>query len=286
MTHTDALTADLAATLGTRVAHLHPISGGDISQAYRVVLGDDTTLFAKTRADVPDDFFEKEADGLRALQDGGVLSVPGVQAVNASWIVLDWIEPQPLLPRDWETLGERLAAHHRHNALHTFGYAQDNYIGLTQQTNPQTTDPVAFWRDARLAPQLDLARRAGRTTPELDKLGAQLLGRLPDLLPADVPACLLHGDLWRSNVLCAADGAPFLIDPAVYYGPREAEIALCHLFGGFDTRFFDAYNATWPLEKEAEDRRSLYAIYHLLNHLNLFGGAYQQQVLDVLRHYA
>ncbi len=285
MTHDDAFAADLALALNERVADLQPIGGGDISRAYKVTLATGEPLFAKTRANVPADFFEAEADGLRAIGETQAMPMPEVRALSASWIALEWIETTTPMPAYWEQLGQHLATLHRDTVGNVHGYARDNYIGLTQQANAEMRDAVAFWRDQRLAPQLDLARRKGLTTPEMDRLGDALLEKLGQILHADTPSSLLHGDLWSGNALCGPEAMPFLIDPAVYHGPREAELALCHLFGGFDQRFFDAYDEAWPLGSGADERRPVYALYHLLNHLNLFGQSYAGRVLDVLRRY-
>lgn len=276
----------LEAELGAAVREQTPVAGGDICRAFRLSLTDGRVVFAKTRADAPADFFTVEAEGLRALAAAEGLAVPDVLAVGPDVLALEWIAPGEALPRYWEQLGQGLATLHQTTQRPVHGWHRDGYIGRTPQINAQTSDAAAFWRDARLGPQLALARQNGLTTAELDRLGERLLARLPDLLDPALPACLLHGDLWSGNAQPSASGTAFVFDPAVYYGPREAELALCHLFGGFDQRFFDAYEAAWPLGAGAEERRPLFALYHLINHLNLFGGGYRNAVLGVLRRYA
>ena len=279
------LPLEVGRALGADVLAATPLGGASTGAAFRLALADGSHLFVKTWPGAPPDFFAVERDGLAALAAAGGLRVPGVRAVAPAWIALEWIETGAFAPACQARLGERLAAHHYATAREQHGWHRDGYIGRTPQPNPRVADGAAFWRDARLAPQLARARQHGRATPEMVRLGEGLLYRLPALLPADTPACLLHGDLWRGNAACA-EGQPVVFDPAAYYGPREAELALCHLFGGFGAAFFDAYQSAWPLDAGAAGRRDLYALYHLLNHLNLFGAAYFDGVMDVLRRYA
>lgn len=286
MSGADAALAGIESALGTAVVRRDAVGGGDISGAFRLHLADGRACFAKTRVGAPRDFFEVEVDGLRALAAAGALRVPEVLAVGSSWIALEWIQAARPSGAYWEAFGGALALQHRRTARLLHGWHRDGYIGRTPQPNPLMDDAAAFWRDARLAPQLARARANGRIDAELGRLGDRLLTRLPDLLPTGEPAGLLHGDLWSGNAAAGENEAPVVFDPAAYYGPREAELAMCHLFGGFDPRFFDAYEAVWPLTPGAETRRPLYALYHLLNHLNLFGAAYLGQVRAVLRRYA
>ncbi len=152
------------------------------------------------------------------------------------------------------------------------------------QPNPWTRSWLEFFRRHRLGHQLELARRQGRADGELDRLGERLLDRLDQWL--DVPGeppCLLHGDLWSGNFMVGPQGEPVLIDPACYYGHREAELAMTQLFGGFAPEFYAAYEEAWPLPPESAPRVAIYKLYHLLNHLNLFGGSYRGQCVGVLR---
>ena len=167
-----------------------------------------------------------------------------------------------------------------------FGFEEDNYIGATPQPNAWTDDWVTFFAEQRLGFQLRLAADNG-FGGELARLGERLLSRLGELIdePAE-PACLLHGDLWGGNYLCDAEGQPVLIDPAAYYGRREAELAMTTLFGGFDSAFYGAYEEAWPLAPGSAERLEIYKLYHLLNHLNLFGGGYLGGCLGVLRRFA
>jgi protein-ribulosamine 3-kinase len=209
-----------------------------------------------------------EAEGLAALANAGVpaprvLSV-GERAGEA------FIEMQRLdlgAHPDWPALGQVLAALHRNTAAR-YGWASDNWIGLAPQENGWFDDWPAFWFEKRLAPQARRARATGFAF-DLEGLRGLLAGHRP-------PASLLHGDLWHGNVGFTAAG-PVLFDPAVYYGDREADLAMTELFGGFPPAFYAAYDAAWPRDSGYARRRDLYNLYHVLNHLNLFGAGYLRQ---------
>ena len=162
-----------------------------------------------------------------------------------------------------------------------FGWVRDNTIGATPQPNTPDPDWVRFWARQRLGFQLALAARNGHGGA-LQRLGETLLGRLPDLLDHAPAPSLLHGDLWGGNLGYMRDGEPVIYDPAVYYGDREADLAMTELFGGFGGDFYAAYREAWPLDPGYASRRDLYNLYHVLNHLNLFGGGYLGQALNLL----
>lgn len=229
--------------------------------------------------------FEAEAEGLAELRKAGVLRVPDVFDVgsdaNGAYIEMERLELERGRERDAARLGTELAMLHRHTAdLH--GWHRDNTIGPTPQHNPQTADWVAFFRAHRLQFQLDLAARNGYTG-ELQDLGDRLAEQLGDLFEGYNPApSLLHGDLWAGN-WGVADGVPVIFDPAVYYGDRETDIAMTQLFGGFGSAFYREYERAWPLASGSAERLELYKLYHVLNHLNLFGTGYLGQALSILR---
>ena len=176
---------------------------------------------------------------------------------------------------DGGRLGRELAAMHRHRRAR-FGWHRDNTIGSTPQVNREEHDWVHFYREHRLRFQLD--RAADNGMAHLRRNGDRLLESLEGFFPGGGPApSLLHGDLWGGNHAALADGTPVLFDPAVYYGDREADLAMTELFGGFPARFYAAYNEAWPLDEGYATRKSLYNLYHLLNHANLFGGGYVAQ---------
>jgi protein-ribulosamine 3-kinase len=264
-------------------------SGGCIHRVWRVTLGSGAQVFAKANAEAPADTFVCEAAGLRALAAGGELRVPRVLAVGAAsgtpFLVLEHIEtgrPGPSFAADF---GRQLAAHHLATRHPRCGLDHDNYLGATPQPNGWMEDWCTFWRERRLGYQLELARRRGLADPELTRLGERLMARLDEWLaavPDEVP-CLLHGDLWGGNYLVGPAGEPVVLDPAVYYGHREADLAMTRLFGGFDRAFYAAYQERWPLPPASEQRLAIYELYHLLNHLNLFGLGYRTRCLQTLR---
>lgn len=229
--------------------------------------------------------FEAEAEGLAELKQAGAIRVPEVFAVgmdaNGAYIEMERLQLERGDRQAAAELGEALATLHRHTSdLH--GWHRDNSIGPTPQHNPQTADWLAFFRTHRLQFQLDLAARNGYVG-ELQDRGKRLAARLDELFDGYDPApSLLHGDLWAGN-WGVADGVPVIFDPAVYYGDRETDIAMTRLFGGFGSAFYSAYERAWPLAAGSAARLELYQLYHVLNHLNLFGSAYLDQALSILR---
>jgi protein-ribulosamine 3-kinase len=262
--------------IGALLQHLgidgaQPVSGGCIHRCYRATLSG-RTVFLKVNHAQFADAFAAEADGLAALRAAGCTAPEPIShgaAGASSFLLMEFLE---LKARgDFAALGRMLAALHRRQG-ERFGWARDNYIGSTPQPNGAHDSWAQFWRERRLAPQLALAKNNGYT---LDA------DHVLDLLEGHEPApSLLHGDLWSGNAGFLAGGAPALFDPAVYYGDREADLAMTDLFGGFPPEFYSAYG---PLPAGYETRKQLYNLYHLLNHLNLFGGGYLGQVKAALR---
>jgi fructosamine-3-kinase len=232
--------------------------------------------------------FEAEARGLKLLADANALRMPRVIALinQPPALILEWIDTGINQQAAAEALGRGLAQQHRSSAP-LFGLDHDNSIGSNPQRNTPTRSWIEFYRDQRLGVQRDLARQRGHLTPNRARRLDRVLNRLEKWIDENtVTPSLLHGDLWGGNYLIDAQGRPVLIDPAVYYGDREAEIAFTELFGGFGARFYAAYNEAWPLDRGYADRRDLYNLYHLLNHLNLFGEGYGGSVDAILRRYA
>lgn len=272
------------------IRSMAPVGGGCISDSWRLETADGP-IFLKHHASAPARMFAAEAEGLGALRAaaGNALSVPAVVAIDeegdtAAWIALEWLEPGPRGPGFGERLGRGLAALHRADAAGGWGWARPNYIATLPQENAPSPTWGEFWRDRRILPQLRLAAAAGRDTGprrEWDRL----IDALPDLLSeaeGDGPS-LLHGDLWSGNVL-SASGDPAIVDPAVYHGHREVDLAMADLFGGFDARFHAAYARAWPLRPGyREVRRGIYQLYYLLVHVNLFGGGYSERTVATLR---
>lgn len=275
----DAVCAAIAAATGSpfRARDVRTAHGGDISAAG--ILDDGSRrYFLKTQPVRRYDMFTAEAAGLAALAATGAVRVPqpvchGV-AGDQAFLVL---EALALAGRgDAAALGRQLARLHRVSAA-GFGWQRDNWIGSTPQENAWLDDWVAFWRERRLGFQLRLARDNG-LGDRLQRDGAALLARLDGLFPGyRPPPSLLHGDLWGGNHGYLEDGTPVVFDPAVYYGDRECDLAMTELFGGFAPAFHAAYREAWPLDPGYRVRRTLYNLYHVLNHANMFGGGYAGQ---------
>lgn len=269
---------------------VHPCSGGDINHAAHLITSDGS-FFIKWHPQSPHGMFSAEAKGLALLAQSKTLQVPQVIAVQEStedvpaYLLLEWLDSGRSQSRTDEVLGQGLAALH-HQTADQHGLDHHNYIGSLPQFNQPRLSWAEFYANQRIKPQMDIARQGGELTAHRAKLLDKLLQELPRLLPqTNPPASLLHGDLWRGNVMTLTTGQPVIIDPAVYYGHREVEIAFTELFGGFSTRFYAAYNEAYPLPPDYTERRTLYQLYPLMVHMNLFGGGYGSQVDAILRHY-
>ncbi len=265
-----------------------PVGGGCISDAWWIELEGGSSLFVKSGSGVSGKMFECEAEGLKALAQVGSLRVPRDARTGSvgpiHFLVMEAIPTGRPGPGFFADFGRRFAELHRSATGDAYGFPHDNYIGASLQPNGRMESWTEFFRLRRLGYQLELARRRGLADAELGRLGDRLLDGLDRWLDEpDEPPCLLHGDLWSGNYLVDAEGAPVLVDPACYYGRREADLAMTLLFGGFSPEFYRAYDEAWPLAPGSTERLEIYKLYHLLNHLNLFGGAYHGQCVGALR---
>jgi fructosamine-3-kinase len=260
----------------------HPslrVQGGCINDSFRWE-SSNGPVFVKVAGvhDLP--MLEAEADGLRELDAGNSVRVPTVlacaEADDGAFLALEWVQLSRASGEEQALLGTQLA--HQHRVLATrFGWHRDNTIGSTTQINTWTDEWLPFFREHRLRFQFALAERNGYGG-RLQQSGARLLEHLDELFGDHRPApSLLHGDLWGGNMGADPSGAPVIFDPAVYFGDREADLAMTRLFGGFRREFYEAYEKAWPLPASAATRVALYNLYHVLNHLNLFGSAYLGQ---------
>jgi fructosamine-3-kinase len=268
-----AAVTDLAAVGPRWTRH----GGSSFHETWRLDLGR-TRFFVKINTPEHAAMLDAEADGLRALGAANAVRVPTPLACGVAggyaYLALEWLEFDRG-GRD-AALGRALAQLHRTTAPR-FGGPRPNTIGTTPQDNTWSDDWAVFFRDRRIAPQLELAARQGHRGTLQDD-GERLLAAIPELLAGHTLApSLLHGDLWSGNAAALATGEPAIFDPAVYYGDREADVAMTELFGGFGRDFHAAYRDAWPLSPGHEMRRTLYNLYHVLNHLNLFGGGYRAQ---------
>lgn len=253
------------------------IHGGDISQAFKLSDGQ-RCFFVKLRPASGYGLFETEAAGLAELAAAEAVRVPAVLchgvAANQAYLVLEYLDLSG--HGDAAKLGRQLAQQHRVTAPR-FGWTRDNWIGATPQPNGWRDDWIAFWREHRLGFQLQQAAAHGYGGA-LQRDGETLMSHLPVLFEGYVPQpALLHGDLWGGNHGFLKEGAPVIFDPAVYFGDRECDLAMSELFGGFAPAFHAAYREAWPLDAGYAVRKTLYNLYHILNHANLFGGSYAAQ---------
>jgi fructosamine-3-kinase len=277
------LAAALAAELGAAVASARPLGGGDINDAYEVAFADGRRLFVKTNARAPRAMFPAEARGLGWLAEAGALRVPSVVAVSreegdaAPFLALELVEPGAPARGFDERLGRGLAALHRFGAP-GFGLDHDNFIGRLPQSNAAVQGGeggwAEFYRTRRLEAQLRRAADRGAASARMKRGFDRLFAELPELVGPEEPPARLYGDLWGGNLLCDDAGQPCLIDPAVYGGHREIDLAMMRLFGGFGARVFAAYDEAFPLADGHEARVPLYQLYPLMVHVNLFGGGY------------
>ncbi len=267
----------VAALLGVEpgIARWTEQRGGSFGGTWRLDLARER-YFVKTLRAPHLPMLEAEADGLRELGRAAALRVPAPRACavagDRAFLVLEWLDLAGG-GRD-AALAMKLAQLHRTTA-DAYGWRRDNTIGTTPQDNAWTGEWATFFRDRRIAPQL---ARAARNGGRLQRDGERLLAVIPRLLAGHAPAAsLLHGDLWSGNAARLASGEPAIFDPAVYFGDRETDLAMTELFGGFSPAFHAAYREAWPVDPGYPVRRTLYNLYHVLNHFNLFGGGYHDQ---------
>jgi fructosamine-3-kinase len=272
--------------LGSTVRAVATISGGDINDAYRITLADGRRLFVKTNRNAPPDFFAREAAGLAFLEQGldvGHLRVPEVILSSESALVLELLELGPPSTAADERLGRGLAHLHRASPG-SFGLAHDNYIGTLVQPNRRTATWAEFYGQERLLAQARLPEADRLLDRALRRRLDRLVARLDELVGEAEEPARVHGDLWGGNWLCTTKG-PFLVDPAAYGGHREVDLAMMRLFGGFSDRVFEAYEEVAPLASGHLERVSLYQLYPLLVHVNLFGAGYLNGVSRILGEY-
>lgn len=278
---------------GVTIRRRSPVSGGDINRAECLRLSDGSALFLKSNARANERFFAAEALGLTAIAATGAIGTPtvlgrGVDGERA-FLLMELVRSGRRAADYWERFGRELAALHRADTAALvpggrFGFLEDNFIGATPQRNTPADSWVDFFRTRRLEPQIQLASRWFDRPSSRSLL--RLLDHLDERLPEPSQPALLHGDLWSGNFLTGADGRAWLIDPAAYVGHPEADLAMTELFGGFSAPFYRAYQEAAALEPGYPERRDLYNLYHLLNHLNLFGGGYLSSVLRTVERYA
>jgi len=281
----DRLRSAIEHTVGVDAnAHWQHAGATGWGDAWRLSIGAQRH-FVKVASGERAAMLDAEADGLRAIANTRTVRAPRVVAVGAAgrhaYLVVEWLDLSA--QTNSAALGSALAQMHQAKPQagprgERFGWHRDNFIGATPQANGWSDDWPAFFVERRLAPQFALAARNG-FTGELQRGGEQIARRVPAMLQHhDATPSLVHGDLWSGNAAALADGTPVVFDPAVYVGDREVDLAMTELFGGFGATFARAYVKRWPLTDGYPLRRTVYNLYHLLNHLNLFGSTYLARI--------
>ena len=274
------------------LASVRSVYGGDINEARMLVLSDGRKVFLKQNTRDNAGFFRAEEKGLEAIRKTGTIGAPALLGTGVTdggaYLMMEYLEAGPKKPDYWEQFGRQLAAMHRADTARwtpggLYGFPEDNYIGAGEQVNQVRNRWVDFFRDCRLEVQFQ------RAIHYFDASGRRafqsLLDHLEKYLSEPDHPSLLHGDLWGGNFVTGPDGYAWLIDPAVYVGHWEADLAMTELFGGFSRTFYESYGEANPFPPEYKDRRDIYNLYHLLNHLNLFGGGYFGSVMRIVKRF-
>lgn len=286
---TDKTKNKIESQLGKKIRNITPLSGGCISNAYKAECTDNSSFFLKYNSQSHNDMFRKEANGLIELKKADAIRIPEVIYFDSELIITELIISSTGKNDFLTDFGVKFANLHKFTSDH-YGFYEDNYIGSNPQINipaeAEKDDWIKFYFNKRILFQLRLAEKNGYATEELRKGISKLENKIEDILSGfDDLKSLLHGDLWGGNYMIDENGEACLIDPAVYYGNREADLAMTKLFGGFSSEFYHAYNKTLPLPEGYDYRENIYKLYHVLNHLNLFGGGYYSQAMSLIKYY-
>ncbi|WP_036483070.1 fructosamine kinase family protein [Myxosarcina sp. GI1] len=259
------------------------VGGGCINQCYKIS-GNNTSYFVKLNRATQLEMFIAEAVGLQQMYDTQTITIPEPicwGTVNDScYLVLQWLDLGSGNGKAWELMGSQLAQMHKQGTSDRFGWDRDNTIGSTPQINTWEDNWSKFFAEHRIGYQLKLAKRKGGSFPDTNKVIAAVTEQLADRNPQP---SLVHGDLWSGNAAVTADGEPVILDPATYYGDREVDIGMTEMFGGFPAAFYQGYNQTWQLDSGYQQRKTIYNLYHILNHFNIFGGGYGSQAQRMIR---
>lgn len=271
--------------IDTEIESVLAENGGDINNAFQLKTSNGDYFVKYNSAEKYPEMFNREADALRLIKQFGDIETPNVIATgeykNKTYLLLNHITSGNRNNNFWTLFGNYLANLHK-NTAPEFGLNYNNYIGSLKQSNSQKSTWTQFFIEERLLPQIKLARDNGLAKKELSNNFERFFLQIESIFPTEKPA-LLHGDLWSGNFLCNKNSNPVLIDPAIYYGHREMDIAMSKLFGGFSSIFYESYNETSPLEKGWQQRIDFCNLYPLLVHLNLFGQGYLSSLLPILK---
>lgn len=279
---------------GAEVNARRPVSGGDINRAYCYLFTDGSSIFVKTNKSKDSTFFQAEAKGSKEISSTGAISVARILAVGddpseGGFLIMDFIESGNKIENFWEDFAESLAGMHRADTGTfvnggKYGFSENNFIGSHTQDNMPHDSWVEFFRDCRLAPLFEQAMPYFGS--DMRRSISYLLDHLDKWIAEPNFPSLLHGDLWGGNFIVGNDGRAWLIDPAVYVGDADADVAMTELFGGFSGEFYHAYRKAMPGRSGYEERRDIYNLYHLLNHLISFGRGYLGAVAGIVRRLA
>lgn len=280
----ESIQASIQKQLDDVITSGNAVNGGDINQAQKLVFESGKIAFLKWNEDAPADMFEAEAKGLDLLRSAETdLSVPKGLAISEDYLILEWIEEGGGKPDSSYEFGIELAK--LHSKTHeSFGLDHDNYIGKLKQSNNEHSNWPDFFALERIEPQVKMGIESGKLTRSVLREVEQLYKKLGSIFPQEQPA-LLHGDLWSGNFMFTKSGEASIYDPAVYFGHREMDLAMTRLFGGFSADFYKGYNEQFPLEAGFNERVSLYNLYPILVHANLFGGSYCRQAENIIKNY-
>ena len=279
----------IESVIGDSIISQKSVSGGCINDAEIITTKYGKTFFVKTNNNSTSDLFQCEANGLNEIAKTNVIRVPKAIYSSEDFLILENIISKSRSKLFWEDFGRSFAQLHKVIG-NVFGFNEDNYIGSTKQLNLTSKEESNNWTEFyfhnRLLFQYNLAEQNGYAQSQLRDSFSKLEYKIPQIFNnINVQPNLLHGDLWSGNFITDELGNACLIDPAVYYGHREADLAMTKLFGGFDSKFYSAYNEKFPLDDGYEYRENIYKLYHILNHLNLFGSGYYQQAIDLIEFY-
>ncbi len=270
--------------LSRKIISASPLSGGDINEVYLLDTDINKLVIKINDASRFPGMFQAEAIGLQELKKSNTFTTPQTLYVrtfkNSAFLILEYIDASKPAKDFWETFGEQLAALHK-NSKPFFGFENDNYIGSLPQYNSKVNVASEFFITQRLEQQFMIAHQKGFSFSSLNRFYENITREIPS-----EASSLIHGDLWSGNYIIDNNGLPCLIDPAVAYAPREMDIAMMHLFGGFEKKVFEVYNEIFPLEIGWKDRIPIFQLYYLLVHLNLFGNSYYKGVKNIVDRYS
>lgn len=269
---------------GFSVESVSSLAGGSINQVYLLATSEGNKVIKINSANKFPGMFPAEKEGLTALQSAEAFDIPGVydcgEFEDKAYLLLEYKKEGSQKSGFWKVFGEQLAKLHN-TSSENFGFSSSNYIGSLPQHNDYRESAADFFVSQRLEPQVKMASERGFSLGDLSGFYRNISEEIPDGSPA-----LLHGDLWSGNYLINEDGQPCLIDPAVCFGPREMDLAMMKLFGGFPEEVFEVYNTLFPLQQGWEERIPLWQLYYLLVHLNIFGSSYLPQVKTIIRRFS